>query len=302
MKITDCNINLWDVTDSNDAVHPWLLKEDSGATKVFRTDYFNQVDKKYTVEEYLKDCTELNVVKTVKMDANTTDGIKEACYAQALADKYGHPHGIVAAVDPSASDFVRQLEMLSEIPNVRAVRKILYYDPNQENCNWGGLPVINEKFCKQFKYLRNYPQFRWEIAMLSYGLPDATRLATLFPDIPMALGSLGSPQDLSLDGRKLWKKYLTDLSKCNNVVMKLTTIGFIFGHNWTVEQVKPWILDAIEIFGVNRCMFASGMPIQKMYNIGLVDTYRAYFDMVFDLTDAEKNLLFYENAVKWYNL
>jgi predicted TIM-barrel fold metal-dependent hydrolase len=35
----------------------------------------------------------------------------------------------------------------------------------------------------------------------------------------------------------------------------------IFGIHWTVAQIRPWILDTVELFGPDRCMFASHLPI-----------------------------------------
>lgn len=302
IKIVDCNMHLWDTEDQNDATHTWLMQEDPGTTQVFRADYFNQLSKKYTVKEYLQDCEGFNVIKSIKLDCNTTDAIKEARYAQALADKYGHPHGIVAAADPLAPDFEQTLEILNEIPNVRALRKYIYRKPQASEQAWGGDVIIDENFCKQFGKTKKYPKFKWELACSFHALPDVLSLIRKFPDVSMALGGFGAPRDSTEEGHKLWKENLVEFAKCSNVMLKLTAVGFYFGNKWTIDFLRPWVLDAIEIFGPERCMFGSGLPFENLYGSSFAKLYNAFFEIVSDMTEKEQNLLFSENAIRWYGL
>ena len=61
------------------------------------------------------------------------------------------------------------------------------------------------------------------------------------------------------------------------------------------------LLEAIEVFGVERCMFASNFPVD-----GLRVTFRHMFDdykrvaQVF--TPAERRALFHDNAARFYRL
>ena len=57
-----------------------------------------------------------------------------------------------------------------------------------------------------------------------------------------------------------------------NVALKISGLGQP-GRPWTVESNRPVVLDAIRIFGVERCMFASNYP---------VDSLVAPFDAIFD--------------------
>jgi predicted TIM-barrel fold metal-dependent hydrolase len=38
----------------------------------------------------------------------------------------------------------------------------------------------------------------------------------------------------------------------------------MFDHNWTVESIRPYVLKTIEVFGVDRCCFASNFPVDKL--------------------------------------
>jgi predicted TIM-barrel fold metal-dependent hydrolase len=61
------------------------------------------------------------------------------------------------------------------------------------------------------------------------------------------------------------------------------------------------VLEAIEMFGVARCMFASNFPVDS-----LRVTYRQMFDdfkrMTRELSDAERRALFHDNAARFYRL
>jgi len=34
---------------------------------------------------------------------------------------------------------------------------------------------------------------------------------------------------------------------------------------WTIERIRPIILDSIDLFGLERCMFASYFPVDGLY-------------------------------------
>ena len=54
------------------------------------------------------------------------------------------------------------------------------------------------------------------------------------------------------------------LAALPHVSTKLSGFGFVH-RRWTEEQIQPLILEAIEIFGTDRCMFASDVPTDKLF-------------------------------------
>lgn len=54
-----------------------------------------------------------------------------------------------------------------------------------------------------------------------------------------------------------WKKSLAALSACENVRIEISAIECIFGMNWSLPKVKPWIETVFELFGTKRIMFGS---------------------------------------------
>ncbi len=75
----------------------------------------------------------------------------------------------------------------------------------------------------------------------------------------------------------------------------------MFHHDWTPDLIRPFVLDTIRIFGVERCMFASTFPVDKLHaEYGAV--WRAFDQISCDFTRGEHQALFYDNAARVYRL
>jgi predicted TIM-barrel fold metal-dependent hydrolase len=61
------------------------------------------------------------------------------------------------------------------------------------------------------------------------------------------------------------------------------------------------VLDTIEIFGVERCMFASNFPVDKLH-ADYDAIWQAFDQITADLTPGERRQLFHDNAERFYRL
>jgi predicted TIM-barrel fold metal-dependent hydrolase len=111
----------------------------------------------------------------------------------------------------------------------------------------------------------------------------------------------GWPLNITPAGFQQWKKDLTAIAKRANVCLEISAIECVFGMQWETEQIKPWILTAIEIFGTHRCMFGSHMPIARLSR-SFDQFYNAYENIVASCSSHEKVDLFYNVASKWFKL
>ena len=61
----------------------------------------------------------------------------------------------------------------------------------------------------------------------------------------------------------------------DNIVVKISGLG-MRDRSWTVESIRPFVLEAIEAFGVERCMFGTNWPVDRLYSDlpTLADAYR----------------------------
>ena len=83
-----------------------------------------------------------------------------------------------------------------------------------------------------------------------------------------------------------------------NVATRIDAIGTIFG-DWTLSQIRPWLLEVAGIFGPPRCMLGSDLPIENLRS-GFGPLYAAYDAIFSAFSDDERAWLFHRTAERWY--
>ena len=110
-----------------------------------------------------------------------------------------------------------------------------------------------------------------------------------------------------------WKAGVTDLAKCDNVVMKLG--GMMMrqaSFDYRVASApptsaelatlwRPYIETCIELFGAGRCMFESNFPVDKM-GIGWAALWNALKRIAAGALPDEKRAMFSATARRVYRL
>ena len=151
-------------------------------------------------------------------------------------------------------------------------------------------------------------------------LLELADLAETFPDVVMIVdhvgglitkeGYLGSAEERYAE----WLTGLTRLSKLPNVRLKVSGLpmhlafGHVFAYKKTpptsaqlAEAWKPYLLKCIELFGANRCMFASNFPVDKLCG-SFTLIFNAYKLATKDLTEEQKHYVFYQTAAETYHM
>jgi len=80
--------------------------------------------------------------------------------------------------------------------------------------------------------------------------------------------------------------------KLSGLAMPLETIS--------VDAFAPWIEYAIELFGVDRCMFASNFPVDSMYGT-FDELYTVFSDVTAGLDAESREKVFAGNAERAYS-
>lgn len=143
--------------------------------------------------------------------------------------------------------------------------------------------------------------FKCGLEVFTPQLNDLEKIIASHPNIGFTISVMGWPLDISANGFQQWKKSLIKIANYPNVCFEISAVECIFGMNWNIEQIKPWILTAIEIFDTNRCMFGSHMPIAILSRT-FDQLYKTYEDIVMNFSDQEKEDIFNKVAAKWFRL
>ena len=90
------------------------------------------------------------------------------------------------------------------------------------------------------------------------------------------------------------------LAAAPNVAAKISGLA-MFHHDWTAELIRPFVLDTIEIFGIERCMFASNFPVDKLH-VDYRAIWQAFDQITGEFSEPERRALFHDNAARFYRL
>ena len=72
-------------------------------------------------------------------------------------------------------------------------------------------------------------------------------------------------------------------------------------HVWIEERPRTIVLEVTDIFGINRCMFASNFPVDKLYS-GHATLFEAFSLINANFSTMERERLFSRNAESLYSL
>ena len=217
-----------------------------------------------------------------------------------LADKHGYPHGIVARATLDAPNVEQVLEGHARYENIRGIRHAINWhsDPAKTYVNRPDL-IKTKAWRRGFGLLRRFG-LSFDLQLYPPQMADAAALARAYPDVLIILDHAGMPVDRDEEGIRRWQRGMRELAAAPNVVVKISGLGTV-DWNWTVESIRPFVLQTIEVFGIPRCMFASNFPVDKLYSD--FDTlYAAFREITKHFSPDERQMLFHDNAARYYRL
>jgi predicted TIM-barrel fold metal-dependent hydrolase len=293
----DCHVHFFDASRFRYPIFP----ERSAGFEALVGDY-SALPRRYLPADYLADAAGLDIEGTVWAEFMSSTPLEELRWAHSLADASGQPRGTIICVDFRAPDFEQTIEAYCGLGRGRAVRQHVAWHPTNDLLRFAQAPDLMDDVAwrRGLASLRNH-DLACEIEVFATQLADLTRVARNFPDLRFILPLMGWPIDLTEQGFHAWRSDMAGLARCENVAVKIFGAECIFGLNWTVPQIRPWVLAAIELFGPARCMFASHMPIAALSR-PIQDVYGAYEEIVEGLTSSERRCLFHDTARSYYRV
>jgi predicted TIM-barrel fold metal-dependent hydrolase len=292
LPFIDAHVHLWDLGGA--IRYPWLsppFADDgpNGSVEAIATTYL--------LDDYLREAAAWNPVGIVHIDAgaNSLDQLAETDWLQAMADARGMPNAIVAFarlncpnVDAAVFDHARR-------KNVRGIRHIVNWHADPKRTYTDRDMTADEAWEEGFGKLAKYG-FSFDLQAYP---GQFVRLAQIFerhPEVPVIINHAG----MGVDGEREWRAGMHLLAALPQVSVKLSGLGFVYRPLDPV-MVRARVLAAIDIFGVERCMFASDFPTDRLFG-GFDETMGNYAEAVHDFTEGERRALFARNANRIYRL
>lgn len=177
--------------------------------------------------------------------------------------------------------------------------------------------LLCPKFREGFACLQKY-NLGFDALVYHPYLMELVDLARAFPDIPIIVNHTGGPLGTEpYNGKREefqeWKRGIAALANYPNVVMKLGGLGqSSTGFSWHERAIPPSSVElavamapyyrwCIEQFGVDRCMFESNFPVDKM-SYSYTVLWNAFKLISEDFSPEERAALFHDTAAKVYRL
>ncbi|PDT27976.1 hypothetical protein CO660_20015 [Rhizobium sp. L9] len=294
LPIIDPHFHLWDL-DNN--YYPWL----SDGVKPSAFGDYAAINKTYLIEDFLADAKNQNLVKAVHLDVgyDPKDPAGETRWLQSVADKHGFPHGIVGYADLRRPDVGDLLDEHMSCANFRGIRQSMNFhdDPAKTYLTE---PEVSRTpdWRRGFKELARR-DLSFDLQLYYWQMEEFLELGRDFPDVQIILNHTG----MQVDGPghfEGWRKGMRMLAQAPNIACKISGLG-MGDWTWTVDSIRPYVEETIAAFGVERCMFASNFPVDKLFGSydKIMDGFKA---LVVNYSRDEQLALFHDNSARFYRI
>lgn len=276
----------------HDLKHPtlrygWLQPD---AVHGFLPDTDPLKSQRYRIKDFLAEIRFANVTKAIHVQAavDTPDPVDETAWLQAFADATGYPQGIVAECHLARPDAAEVLDRHLSFANVRGIR-------NFGTGNYLVDPAWRRGFAELApRRLMSCIDTRVERA------EDIADLARRFPNTQICVDHCAIPMQRDAAYFSAWREAMTTMASPPNVTMKISGLGMT-DPLWTIESIRPYVLGSIEAFGVDRVVFGTNWPVDRMFS-SYPDVINAYAEIISGFTEDEQVRMFSGNAEKLFRI
>ncbi len=298
LPLVDAHHHLWQLS-GGPLSYPWL--QDTEPHEFFLGDYA-ALKRDYLPTDYRGDAHGQGVVKTVHVEAecNRDQQVDETRWLAGLHERYGMPNAIVAHAWLHTPGTERILAEQASFPLVRGIRSkpVTSRRPGESVAGAPG-SMQDPNWLSGLRLLRKY-ELSWDLRVPTWHLEEAAAVVRANPDIRVVLNHTGFPWDRSAPGLALWRRGMQALAACEQVCCKLSCLC-LADSAWDEGDNRRIVLETIDIFGVERCMFASNFPVDGL-RVSFNQLFRDYKHMTASLSESDRRKLFHDNAARFYRL
>ena len=291
----DAHAHLWSL---NGVIrYPWLTPPFSSGS----SGSVEPIAHDYLLADYLRDAQRWNLKGMVHVDAaaHPEDALAETVWLEEAAATSGLPSAIVAFVpldDPAVGAL---LAAQAQHTHVRGVRHTVNWHADAARSFTPRDVTHSEQWQSGFAKIGSHG-LSFDLQCYPGQMPELAKLFERHPETPVIIDHLGMPIPSDPDGIAQWNGGLRQLARLDHVFLKISGVGLIYPE-WTTERIRPLVLQAIDLFGPERCMFASDFPVDKLF--GSFDQHlEAYHTITARFSAEERASMFSENANRIYRL
>jgi predicted TIM-barrel fold metal-dependent hydrolase len=140
----------------------------------------------------------------------------------------------------------------------------------------------------------------WDLRVPFWHLGEAADAIAMFPSLTVILEHAGLPWDRSEAGLAHWRLGMEALARLPNVTVKLSEFGLPTAPWNRADNVRV-IREALGIFGWERCMFASNLPVSGL-RASMAEVVRTVAEALEPLDADARDAIWCGNALRFYRI
>ena len=258
--------------------YPWL-------------DNIEFLNKPSKYDEYKIRASRLGIKGCLHMEVDVAENqiCEETGLISELMEKENGPlKGAISACRPESKKFPEFLEWAQENKVIKGFRRVLH--------------VVSDEISKSEIFRSNVKRLSgtgltFDVCVSSQQLTLAAELIDCCPDVTFILDHCGVP-DIKGGDTKEWEKQITELSKRENLIGKISgIIAYGDADTWGIGDIRPYFEHTVKAFGSKRLIWGSDSPVCNLGG-GIETWVAATYAMTSDWTKVEKESLFWKNAVE----
>lgn len=274
--IVDSHQHFWQVGRFD---YPWM----DSSVKVLYQDY---------LPHQLKPILEHNGVSSTVL-VQASNGVEESRWLLRLAEQNPFIAGVVGWVDLKSSEVDSQLSELSSDPKFKGVRHLVESEPDDD---W----LVQPEVLRGLQRLSAH-DLTYDLLVHTRHLKHVTRVADACPELRLVVDHMAKPP-IESGVLTEWATALKPVAANKNIHCKLS--GLVTEANWTSWQtgdLRPFVEQALELFGPERLMFGSDHPVCLLASSydGVLNSFQ---DLLRDLSESDRERIFASNAKNFYRL
>ncbi|HEX5599604.1 MAG TPA: amidohydrolase family protein [Hyphomicrobiaceae bacterium] len=296
LPIIDAHHHYWDLGLNR---HPWLAPD---VLIPFRYGDYSAIKTNFMPADYRAVSARHRIVASVTMEGewDENDPVAETRWITEVAASHGTPAAHVARAFLHRADVEEVLAGHAAYPIVRGIRHKPTAAAAPGLIEAGAPGSMGDPAWRRGYAMLQEHGFHFELQAPWWHVDELLDLIAAYPETPVVINHTFLPADRSPEGLAGWRAALKRAASAPQVTIKISGIG-LKGRPWSIDDNRPIIRETIEIFGPDRCMFASNFPVDGL--CGSFDTiYSGYKQAVADLPTPDKLKLFHDNAIRIYRL
>ena len=254
------------------------------------------LNKTYSIDQLTPHISKANVTDGILVQA--ANNFEDTDTMLEVADRTDWIKGVVGwlpLLDPVAMG--KPLANYLKNNYFKGCRHLIHTEVNTQ---W----LLNDNVIESLKILAKHDLTYDIVGVNTAHLQSSIKVAEKIPELKMVFDHLNQPPIHSKELFGRWGELMKEASQHNNLYAKISGLGTTAGNgnNWTKDDLKPYVMYVLELFGVDRCFCGGDWPVALL--AGSYNKVWLAYQQIFEeeLTLEEQEMVLNKNATFFYKL